>query len=63
MTDVIRVDDCATKAELAEALSNLCQHAKRQPCVVETFAADPPTKWSRAHQRINAVLDDWQAAP
>lgn len=61
MTEILRVD-ADVRSELAEALGHLCDHAKRQPCVIETFAADPPTRWTLAHERINAVLDDWQRA-
>lgn len=61
MTEILKVNP-DVRSELAEALSHLCDYAKRQPCVVETFAADPPTRWSRAHERINAVLDDYERA-
>ena len=57
MPDVIRVDDATTKAELEEALTNLCTYAKRQMHHVDC------ERWRTAHERIDALLTDWQAAP
>jgi hypothetical protein len=45
-----------TRNELAEALRNLNNHAKRQPRAVKLFTADPPTKWDSAHDRVNDLL-------
>lgn len=63
MPDVIRVNDATTRAEYAETLGHLCAHAKRQQHVIETFQGDVPTAWTKAHRRINAVLDDYEQAP
>lgn len=61
--DIIRVCDTTTRAELTEMLGHLCAHAKRQQYVIETFADDVPTAWTKAHRQINAILDDLQSAP
>ena len=60
--DVIRVTDDTTRAELATALGHLCAHAKRQQRIVERFEQDPPSAWTKAHRRINALLTDWERA-
>jgi hypothetical protein len=57
MPDVIRVDDETTKAELEEALTNLCAYAKRQ------MHHPDCERWTTAHSRIDALLDDWRRAP
>lgn len=57
---LIHVTDDTTRDELAEALANLNTFAKRQMYVVEKFTTDSPTAWSRAHQRINALLTDME---
>lgn len=62
MPDIIRVKDSTTRAEIEESLGFLCQHAKRQQYIVERFANDQPTAWTKAHRQINALLTDWQAA-
>lgn len=58
-TQVVRVTDEDTRADIAEALTNLCAHAKRQQYVVERSYLDLPTAWTKAHQQINAVLADY----
>jgi hypothetical protein len=59
---IVRDLDETTRDDLAEALTNLATHAKRQQYVIEKFTEDQPTPWTVAHQRINAVLDEWLAA-
>jgi hypothetical protein len=58
---IIRVTDETTRAEIAEALTNLGHVARREFPVVGTPRA--PTPWDRRHQAINALLDDWERAP
>ena len=57
MPDVIRVRDTATKAELAEALTHLAHYAARQ------MHHPDCTQWVTAHQRIDALLEDYEQAP
>lgn len=59
--EVIRVTDDTTKAELAEALTNLSHTAQREFPVVGT--EDVPTPWDCRHRVINALLCDWERAP
>jgi hypothetical protein len=54
--------DGATRAEIAEAFANLVAHARRQQSIVEKYTTDVPTAWTKAHQHIDALLWDWQAA-
>lgn len=61
MTAAIRVTDASTKAELAEALRNLCARAQREMPVVGTEAL--PTPWDKRHRAIDALLDDYEQAP
>ncbi|GAB2970210.1 hypothetical protein [Nocardioides montaniterrae] len=55
MAETIRVTDETTRAELIEALGNLCAYAKRQPHVL---GVSSPSRWDLAHRRIDAVLDE-----
>lgn len=57
-----RITDDSTRAEIEEAIGFQCQHAKRQQRIVERFAGDEPSAWSKAHARIDAMLRDWEAA-
>lgn len=57
------VTDGASREDLAETLTLLNRDAKRLPNVIEpSTMRGVPTPWSIAHARLNAVLDDWQAA-
>lgn len=55
--ETIRLDDDSTKAEYAEALTHLAEYAARQQHHPDC------ARWVRAHERIDQLLDDWQAAP
>lgn len=54
----IRVTDDTPQAELEECLATLCHRAKRE--VPKVGDAEHPTGWDVSHQRIDAMLDDWQ---
>jgi hypothetical protein len=51
------VDDTATRTELIEALGHLNANAKRAQRIVERFTNDPPTAWTLAHRKVDALLD------
>jgi hypothetical protein len=54
---VIRVTDETTKAEIEESLRHLAAYAAHQ-------LHHPDCKpWRTAHERIDALLDDWRRAP
>ena len=55
--ETIRITDDSTKAEIAEAITHLGQYASRQQHHPDC------TRWVRAHERINALLTDWETAP
>jgi hypothetical protein len=60
---ILLVTDGASRKDLAETLALLNLDAKRLPHVVEpSTTKGAPTLWTIAHRRINAVLDEWQAA-
>lgn len=59
-TNVVQVTP--ERAALAEALTNLTAHAKRQPYVVKRFTDDKPTKWDQAHAKIDDHLALWTLA-
>jgi hypothetical protein len=50
-----------TRAEIIEALVRECTYAKRQPRAIELFEADPPTRWTASHRRINDRLTELEA--
>lgn len=52
-----RIDE--TKAEIAEAIVNMCAHAERQPHVLGVTG---PSKWDEAHTKLDALLDNWEQA-
>ena len=52
---VIDFDLPATKAELQEALRNMCHRAKREMAVVGTPLR--PTPWDQIHKQIDGLLD------
>lgn len=58
----LRITDDTTRDELAEYLTNLNNHAKRQPRIVEKSYLDRPTDWTKAHRRMDGPLDDWLLA-
>lgn len=58
-TRVIRVTDDTTADELAECLTHLCKHAKRQQCIIGTL--DQPSPWDTAHRRMDGPLDEYLA--
>ena len=60
MPDVIKVSDDSTRADIAEALRNLCQRARREMPVVGT--AELPTPWDKRHHAIDELLDDYERA-
>lgn len=53
--DITRITDESTRADLEEALTNLSKYAGHQLHHVDC------SRWVRAHQRIDALLDEWQA--
>lgn len=59
---MIRVTDDSTRDEIAEALGWTNLSAKRQQRIIERFMTDEPSAWTRMHRKLNAMLDDWQAA-
>jgi len=50
------ITDQTTREELAEALTNLARYAAHQQHHPDN------ARWVRAHARIDALLDDWEAA-
>lgn len=54
------VTDDTTRAELAEALGHLSHAAQREMPVVGSVTLVTP--WDKSHERIDAMLDDWQRA-
>lgn len=61
MPDLIPVTDETTRAEMADLLAMANRDTKRLPCVVGS--REFPTPWDDAHEFLNELLDDWQAAP
>ena len=55
--ETLRITDDSTRAEIAEAITHLAQYAARQQHHPDS------TRWVRAHERINALLDDLERAP
>lgn len=55
--ELIRLDEESTKADYAEALTHLAQYAARQQHHPDC------SRWVRAHERMNALLEDWERAP
>lgn len=52
MTDIVKVTDTTTCGQLAELLARLVISARR--------VASSPSLYERAHERINAMLDDYE---
>jgi hypothetical protein len=52
--------EAPTRADIAEALTHLNHHAKRQ--IPKPGTPDFPTAWDKAHALIDARLYEWQAA-
>jgi len=57
VVDLLQVQEQTTKAELEEALTHLARYAAHQLHHVDN------SRWVRAHQRINTLLSEWEAAP
>lgn len=57
MSNVVRVTDTTTLAELAETLGLLNDACKRVPHVRGVCA---PSAWDLAHARVDAVLEDYE---
>lgn len=55
--ETIRITDESTRAEIAEALTHLAHYAARQ------MHHPDCSRWVRAHERIDVLLADWEAAP
>ena len=55
--EAIRITDDSTRAEIAEAITHLGQYAAHQQHHPDSG------RWVRAHERINALLDDYERAP
>jgi len=51
--ELVRIEAELIKAGIA---------ASREPYVIELFEADPPTGWTMRHQRVDALLDEWELA-
>lgn len=58
MTHLVITDD-TTKADLAEAITNVNAYAERQPHVL---GVSGPSRWDRAHAKLDALLDDYERA-
>lgn len=56
---MLKVTDETTRAELAEAITNVCAYAERQPHVLGVTG---PSRWDRAHAKLDALLDDYERA-
>lgn len=54
--EMIRITDESSRAEIAEALTHLAQYAARQ------MHHPDCSRWVRAHERIDALLGDWERA-
>jgi hypothetical protein len=54
--DQIRITDESTREEIGEALTHLAQYAARQQHHPDC------SRWVRAHERIDSLLDDWLEA-
>lgn len=63
MTELIRVTDESTKAEIASLLLLACADTKRLQRIVERFTTDEPSAWSDAHCFLDELLTDWERAP
>lgn len=57
---LLRITDDSTRDELAEALTHCCRTAIRAPHVFGD--PDRPSTWDVAHKRLDALLDEWEAA-
>ena len=55
-TEIILVTDTTTRAEIAEAITNLGAFAARQ------MHHPACARWVNAHRQIDALLFDWQRA-
>lgn len=58
MTNVLRVNDASTRADIAECIANVNERAKRVPHVTTVCTGLPPTEWDRRHEQINLLLDE-----
>lgn len=54
--EFVRITDDSTRAEIAEAITHLAAYAARQQHHPDSG------RWVRAHQRIDALLGDWEKA-
>lgn len=55
--ELIHITDDSTRAEIAEAITHLSEYAARQQHHPDS------TRWVRAHERINRLLEDYENAP
>lgn len=55
------LDENATRADIAEALTHCAATARRIPHVIGT--PDCPTPWDRLHRWMDERLDDLERAP
>ena len=55
---IIDFEDATTKAELAEAMRNVCHRARREFPKVGTPLR--PTPWDRRHAELNRLLDEYE---
>lgn len=58
---IVRITDDTTRAEIAEAITNMAHRASREFPVVGT--PEQPTPWDLRHGAINALIDDYWEAP
>ena len=56
----VRITDESTRADIAEAITNMCARARREMPVVGTELL--PTPWDKRHRAIDALLDDYERA-
>lgn len=60
-TSTITVDDETTAEDLGIALGYVNYSAKRSQTIVGPVTYGERSEWDRWHERLNAMLTDWQA--
>ena len=60
MSDLLRITDDTTRAEIVSVITSVCDRAKRIPHVLGT--EELPSEWDRRHEQIDRLLRDWEQA-
>lgn len=60
--EILRVTDSTSREFLEIMLAAECFKAKRVIPKPKLFEADSPTAWDLHHDRLDALLTDWQRA-